>query len=101
MLLYGFTWFDDVIIVFVTSQHQNILFKKFNKTSTSKKILLLSLTKLFLDLSPPQIFASLLTDKSSDYAIISALHFCSMKNVPYINRLYSNSVALFIAYELF
>ena len=31
MLLLGFTGFEDVIIVFVTSQPQNIYFKKFNK----------------------------------------------------------------------
>ena len=49
MLLQGFTGFDDVIIVFVTSQPQNIYFKKFNKKLPQQaKILTSSLTKRFL-----------------------------------------------------
>ena len=37
MLLKGFTGFDDVIIVFVMTQHQNILFKKLNKNNLTSK----------------------------------------------------------------
>ena len=49
MLLQGFTGFDDVIIVFVTSQTQNIYFEKFNKKLPQQaKILTSSLTKRFL-----------------------------------------------------
>ena len=50
MLLQEFTGFDDVIIVFVTSQPQNMYFQKFNQKKLQQaKNLLLSLTNRCLD----------------------------------------------------